>query len=56
MESGDEVESGMQSVEDIICNGKDVEQNMIELKELIKTQLEIGSVFDDISIAAIQFK
>ncbi len=56
LESGDEVESGMQSVEDIICNGKDVEQNMIELKELIKTQLEIGSVFDDISIAAIQFK
>ncbi len=56
LESGDAVESGMESVKSIICNGKDVEQNMKELKELINAQLEIGSVFDDISIAAIQFK
>lgn len=56
LESGEEIESGMKSVEDIICNKHDVERNMEELKELINEQLEIGSVFDDISIAAIQFK
>jgi len=56
LENGDEIESGMESIEAIISNGKDVEQNMVQLKQLIKEQLEIGSVFDDISITAIQFK
>ncbi len=56
LENGDQIESGMKPIEDIISNGQDVEKNMIDLKELINEQLEIGSVFDDISIAAIQFK
>ncbi len=56
LETGGAVESGMQAVENIISNKYDVEKNMHQLKSLINEQLEIGSVFDDISITAIQFK
>jgi sigma-B regulation protein RsbU (phosphoserine phosphatase) len=56
LESGDEVQSGMKSIEDIIMNDNQIESNMQELRELINQQLEIGSVFDDISITGIQFK
>ena len=40
----------------MMCLRHDIEKNMQELKHLINEQLEIGSVFDDISITAMQFK
>lgn len=56
LENGDQIESGMKPIEDIISNNHTIEQNMVELKILINEQLDRGSVFDDISITGITFK
>lgn len=56
LENGNQIESGMKPIEDIISNENSIEKNMAELKVLIKEQLERGSVFDDISITGIEFK
>ncbi|TLX70930.1 serine/threonine protein phosphatase [Labilibacter sediminis] len=56
LENGDQIESGMKPIEDIISNSNDIERNMADLKRLITEQLERGSVFDDISITGIEFK
>ena len=56
LENGDQIESGMKPIEDIISNNDNIEDNMSDLKTLIKEQLERGSVFDDISITGIEFK
>ncbi|WP_066632075.1 PP2C family protein-serine/threonine phosphatase [Labilibacter marinus] len=56
LENGDQIESGMEPIEEIISNEESIESNMTALKELIKDQLETGSVFDDITITGIEFK
>ncbi|MGQ1785275.1 MULTISPECIES: PP2C family protein-serine/threonine phosphatase [unclassified Saccharicrinis] len=56
LENGDQIESGMKPIEDIISDSNNIETNMEALKELIQVQLERGSVFDDISVTGLEFK
>lgn len=56
LERDNEVTSGLTSIEKIISNGKDIENNMKEAKALVARYIESGSVFDDISLIGMGFK
>lgn len=56
LERDNEVHSGLMNIEKIITNQKSIEENMEEAKQLVSYHIELGAVFDDISLIGMEFK
>ncbi len=56
LERDNEVHSGLTSIEKIITNGQNIEQNMEEAKALVARYIQSGAVFDDISLIGMEFR
>ncbi len=56
LDNGLHVESGAEDVERILADDEDLDSNFDEFKDIIKSLLDKGSVFDDISLLGIEFK
>lgn len=55
LENGDQIESGLEHIEDILSNKDSFDTNMKEIKTLITQHMQEGSVFDDVTITGIGF-
>jgi phosphoserine phosphatase RsbU/P len=55
IERGDQITSGLLSVEKIITNSGTIEQNIGEIKEYISSNVSRRSIFDDISLIGMGF-
>lgn len=55
LERGNKITSGMMSVEKIISNQKNMDQNIDEIKSFISKHVNMQSIFDDISVIGMEF-
>jgi sigma-B regulation protein RsbU (phosphoserine phosphatase) len=55
LERGNKITSGMMSVEKIISNQKNMDQNIEEIRTFISKHVNMQSIFDDISVIGMEF-
>jgi sigma-B regulation protein RsbU (phosphoserine phosphatase) len=55
LERGNKITSGMMSVEKIISNQKNMDQNIDEIRSFISKHVNMQSIFDDISVIGMEF-
>lgn len=55
LENGDQIESGLEHIENILTNKENFDNNMVEIKSLIDEHLKSGSLFDDVTVTGIGF-
>jgi sigma-B regulation protein RsbU (phosphoserine phosphatase) len=55
LERGNKITSGMMSVEKIISNQKNMNQNIEEIRTFISKHVNMQSIFDDISVIGMEF-
>lgn len=55
LERGNKITSGMMSVEKIISNQKNMDQNIDEIRSFISRHVNMQSIFDDISVIGMEF-
>lgn len=55
LERGNKITSGMMSVEKIISNQKNMDQNIVEIRSFIAKHVNMQSIFDDISVIGMEF-
>ncbi|TAJ15163.1 serine/threonine protein phosphatase [Marinilabiliaceae bacterium JC017] len=54
-EQDNQIESGQSDIEKVISNTSNIEGNIEEIKDLISQYLEMGAIFDDISLIGMEF-
>jgi phosphoserine phosphatase RsbU/P len=55
LERGNQITSGLMSVEKIISNQKSMDQNIDEIRTFISKHVDMQSIFDDISVIGMEF-
>ncbi|GAO29396.1 serine phosphatase RsbU, regulator of sigma subunit [Geofilum rubicundum JCM 15548] len=55
LERGNKITSGLMSVEKIISNQKNMDQNIVEIRSFISKHVDMQSIFDDISVIGMEF-